>query len=103
MCVPTEVGGTHPVIVEGMAGGATLLVSDHAPNVEVVGDAAATFSLAGGAATLAEALTSLTADAARRAKLGFAAAVRAADRYSWSTCADRYLQLIGAALERRRG
>ncbi len=38
---PTEVGGTHPVIVEGMAAGAALLVSDHAPNLEVVGDAAA--------------------------------------------------------------
>ncbi len=42
MCAPTEVGGTHPVIVEGMAAGAALLVSDHAPNLEVVGDAAAT-------------------------------------------------------------
>ena len=49
MCAPTEVGGTHPVIVEGMAAGAALLVSDHPPNVEVVGDAAAVFPLAGGA------------------------------------------------------
>ena len=48
MCAPTEVGGTHPVIVEGMAAGAALLVSDHPPNVEVVGDAAAVFPLAGG-------------------------------------------------------
>ena len=32
-----------------MAAGAALLVSDHAPNLEVVGDAAASFPLAGGA------------------------------------------------------
>ncbi len=50
MCAPTEVGGTHPVIVEGMAAGAAMLVSDHAPNLEVVGDAAASFPVAGGAA-----------------------------------------------------
>ena len=31
MVVPTEVGGTHPVIVEGMAAGAAMLVSDHPP------------------------------------------------------------------------
>jgi len=48
MCAPTEVGGTHPVIVEAMAAGAPLVVSDHAPNLEVVGDAAGTFSLAPG-------------------------------------------------------
>ena len=56
MCAPTEVGGTHPVIVEGMAAGAALVVSDHGPNLEVVGDAAASFPLAGGAAALAETL-----------------------------------------------
>ena len=49
MCAPTEVGGTHPVIVEAMAAGAPVVVSDHAPNLEVVGDAAASFPLAGGA------------------------------------------------------
>ena len=43
---PTEVGGTHPVIVEGMAAGAAMIVSDHPPNLEVAGDAAASFPLA---------------------------------------------------------
>ena len=33
MAAPTEVGGTHPVIVEALAGGAPLVVSDHPPNV----------------------------------------------------------------------
>lgn len=93
MCVPTEVGGTHPVIVEAMAAGACLVVSDHAPNVEVVDDAAATFPLAGGADGLATALRALIDDPARREALGHAAAVRAAARFSWDVCADRYLEL----------
>ena len=38
-CAPTEVGGTHPVILEAMAAGNCVLVNDHPPNVETVGDA----------------------------------------------------------------
>lgn len=93
MCVPTEVGGTHPVIVEAMAAGACLVVSDHPPNLEVVGEAAATFPLAGGTAALAETLTALTRDAEQRAALGTAAAVHARERNSWDRCADAYLGL----------
>ena len=93
MCVPTEVGGTHPVIVEGMAAGACLLVSDHAPNVEVVADAAATFPLAGASDSLAEALRVLIDHPDRRGALGALAGRRAAERFSWDTCADRYLVL----------
>ena len=102
MCVPTEVGGTHPVIVEGMAAGAALVVSDHAPNLEVVGDAAAVFPLDGGAGALAAVLDALADDAARREDLGRRAAARAAERYSWDACADAYLRLCDAVTGRRR-
>ncbi len=98
MCVPTEVGGTHPVIVEAMAAGAALLVSDHPPNVETVGGAAATFPLAGGAAALAQALDALAADPAWRHELRGAAAERARRRYSWDACAEAYLRLCEAAI-----
>jgi glycosyltransferase involved in cell wall biosynthesis len=103
MCAPTEVGGTHPVIVEGMAAGAALLVSDHAPNLEVVGDAAASFALAGGAPALAEGLGALIADPARRRALGALAAQRAAGRYSWDACADSYLRLCEIVVRRGGG
>ena len=93
MCVPTEVGGTHPVIIEAMSAGAALVVSDHAPNVEVVGDAAATFSLAAAPASLAGVLSRLISDPERRRQLGEAVAARAATCFGWSTCADRYLML----------
>ena len=43
-CAPTEVGGTHPVILEAMAAGNCVLVNDHPPNAETVGDAGIYFS-----------------------------------------------------------
>jgi glycosyltransferase involved in cell wall biosynthesis len=103
MCVPTEVGGTHPVIVEAMAAGAALLVSDHRPNLETVDGTAASFALAGGAEALGAELAALAADPDRRARLGAAAAERARERYSWDRCAERYLALCRLAVERAGG
>ena len=101
MCVPTEVGGTHPVIVEAMAAGAPLVVSDHAPNLEVVGDAAVAFSLAAAPASLAEVVSRLIANPERRAQLARSASRRAMDRFGWSTCAERYLMLAEEIVARR--
>ena len=53
---PTEVGGTHPVILEALAAGNCVLVNDHPPNVETVGDAGLYFSGRGGVDSLAEQL-----------------------------------------------
>src|SRR6202022_4187441 len=55
-CAPTEVGGTHPVILEALAAGNCVLVNDHAPNVETVGDAGLTFSGSAGVPALTDAL-----------------------------------------------
>ena len=52
-CAPTEVGGTHPVILEAMAAGNCVLVNDHRPNVETVGDAGVYFSGQAGVEDLA--------------------------------------------------
>ncbi len=94
MCAPTEVGGTHPVIVEALAAGAPLVVSDHAPNLEVVGDAAAVFPLADGPGGLAQVLGDLIANPHRRDALGERARARAVERFGWDRCAERYLALI---------
>lgn len=100
MCVPTEVGGTHPVLIEAMAAGAPLVISDHGPCRETAGDTAAHFPLAAGAPALAEELGALIADADRRRALGEGAAARARERYSWDACADSYLRLAAAVRER---
>ena len=43
-CAPTEVGGTHPVILESLVAGNCVLVNDYEPNAETVGDAGVYFS-----------------------------------------------------------
>ncbi len=102
MCVPTEVGGTHPVIIEGMAAGAPMLVSDHGPNLETVGDGAAHFALRDGAEGLAGALGAMIAGPEERRALSGRAARRARAQFSWSVCADQYLALAEAAIEGSR-
>ena len=43
-CAPTEVGGTHPVILEALVAGNCVLVNDYEPNAETVVDAGVYFS-----------------------------------------------------------
>ncbi|MGE4427770.1 MAG: glycosyltransferase [Solirubrobacteraceae bacterium] len=91
--VPTEVGGTHPVILEALASGAAVLVNDHPPNLETIGGAGATFSGSEGAPALARALEALLTDPERVAALR-TAAVERAKAYSWDAVTDRYEELL---------
>ncbi len=94
-CAPTEVGGTHPVILEAMAAGNCVLVNDHRPNAETVGEAGAYFSGAVGVDDLVIQLQrlldspELVADYRRRA-------LERAKRYSWDAVTDQYEQLLHA-------
>ncbi|MGI8631487.1 MAG: glycosyltransferase [Solirubrobacterales bacterium] len=92
-CAPTEVGGTHPVILEALAAGNCVLVNDHRPNVETVGEAGLFFSGDEGVPDLARQLRRLLADAdlveAYRSK-----ARERAKRYSWDAVTDAYEQLL---------
>jgi glycosyltransferase involved in cell wall biosynthesis len=89
----TEVGGTHPALVEAMGYGNCILVNDTPENREVCGDAAWTFRAAE-PATLAERLETVRTDPAGAAELGRRAAERAARLYSWEAVADRYARLF---------
>src|SRR3954449_4947199 len=92
-CAPTEVGGTHPVILEALAAGNCVLVNDHAPNAETVGDAGYYFSGPGGVYVLTRQLRRLldepeTVEAAR------GRALARARRYSWDRVTDDYEKLL---------
>jgi glycosyltransferase involved in cell wall biosynthesis len=97
-CAPTEVGGTHPVILEALAAGNCVIVNDHAPNVETVGDAGLTFSGRDGVASLATQLERVFDEpdlvdefrdrARERAKL-----------YSWDAVTDQYEDLLKRVCE----
>lgn len=88
--VATEVGGTHPVLLEAMATGNCVVVNDHLPNVEVVGDAGVKYPAAEGADGLRRVLAELLADPQRVERLRVAAAQRARALYSWDAVTDAY-------------
>jgi glycosyltransferase involved in cell wall biosynthesis len=92
-CAPTEVGGTHPVILEAMAAGNCVLVNDHKPNAETVGDAGMYFSGRSGVDDLTRQLGRLLDDPALVADYRSRALERA-DEYSWESVTDKYEALL---------
>lgn len=99
-CAPTEVGGTHPVILEALAAGNCVIVNDHAPNVETVGDAGLTFSGREGVSSLTAQLErildepALVQDYRERAR-------ERAKLYSWDAVTDEYEALLRRVCEMR--
>jgi len=99
-CAPTEVGGTHPVILEAMAAGNCVLVNDHRPNAETVGDAGIYFSGKAGVDDLAKQLARVLDDPELVAEYRQQALLRA-QQYSWEAVTDQYEQLLTAVCEAR--
>jgi glycosyltransferase involved in cell wall biosynthesis len=89
----TEVGGTHPALVEAMGVGNCVIVNDVPENREVAGDAALYFH-AREPATLADALRTLDRDPDTVSALRARAAQRARTAYSWDHITDRYEELF---------
>jgi glycosyltransferase involved in cell wall biosynthesis len=99
-CAPTEVGGTHPVILEAMAAGNCVLVNDHRPNTETVGDAGVYFSGQEGVEDLEAQLKRLLSDPELVAEYR-ARALRRAEEYSWEAVTDQYEQLLSGVMAAR--
>ena len=99
-CAPTEVGGTHPVILEAMAAGNCVLVNDHPPNVETVGDAGIYFRGRAGVDDLARQLDRVLNDPALAERYR-SRALRRARSYSWDAVTDQYERLLVEACEAR--
>jgi glycosyltransferase involved in cell wall biosynthesis len=91
----TEVGGTHPALIEAMGRGALVLYLDTPENAEVAGGVGIPFT----AGNLSEAIRStLTMPAAERERLQSAAAERVRARYSWDAVTDAYERLLQSLL-----
>jgi glycosyltransferase involved in cell wall biosynthesis len=99
-CAPTEVGGTHPVILEALAAGNCVIVNDHAPNLETVGDAGLTFSGREGVPALTAQLERILGDPALVEEYQGRARERAR-RYSWDAVTDQYEELLVRVCELR--
>ncbi len=87
----TEVGGTHPALIEAMGFGNCVLSYSTIENDEVVGDAA---MLYGDTADLTEKMQDITVDGAMVSKLRAAAQERVRTTYNWDSVTDEYEKLF---------
>lgn len=89
----TEVGGTHPALVEAMGYGNCVVVNDTPENREVAGEAGLYFQAAA-LATLAERLEWVLEHPGEARRLGEKAGERAARLYSWERVTALYADLF---------
>jgi glycosyltransferase involved in cell wall biosynthesis len=87
----TEVGGTHPALIEAMGRGALVLYRDTPENVEVAGDAGIPFDFAGLPGVIERVLAMPDT---QRDDLRAKAMERARGRYSWEAVTDQYERLL---------
>jgi glycosyltransferase involved in cell wall biosynthesis len=88
----TEVGGTHPALIEAMGRGALVLYLNTPENAEVAGDAGIPFEVH----QLVDKLNLMLAMASEeRAEWGRRAMARVAERYSWGAVTGQYEELLG--------
>lgn len=96
----TEVGGTHPALIEAMASGGSVLANDTPENREVGGDAVGYFrfetrqTVVPASETLSGMLREWLKDAGLRAVQTERARARAADRFGWERVTTAYEQLF---------
>lgn len=88
----TEVGGTHPALVEAMGFGNAIAANDVPEHREVLGDAGLYYT---GAAGLSDALQRLLDDSALATQMRTRAADRSRELYDWDTIADDYERWLG--------
>ncbi|HEV8659672.1 MAG TPA: glycosyltransferase [Thermoanaerobaculia bacterium] len=96
----TEVGGTHPALIEAMGSGGCVLALETPENREVGGDSIGYFGFHP-QETLSQAIRQLLADADLRDELRRRARKRAADRYSWAVVTEAYEHLLEQVAERQ--
>ncbi len=90
----TEVGGTHPALIEAMGRGALVVYVDTPENREVAGDAGVPFTA--NREQLARKLQwAVDVSPENRAHWSQRAMRRTQSRYSWETVADQYEELLG--------
>jgi glycosyltransferase involved in cell wall biosynthesis len=96
----TEVGGTHPALVEAMGRGVCVVANDVPEHREVLGESGAYYAR-NDAADLGRQLASLVGDDAARATFGEAARTRADAEFSWDRVANDYEALFTRLVQRR--
>ena len=89
----TEVGGTHPALVEAMTYGNCVIANGTPENIEVLGSAGELYPK-NDFSVLAQKIDLLLADESLRKSHGAKAATRAHEKYSWNVITDQYEALF---------
>jgi glycosyltransferase involved in cell wall biosynthesis len=93
----TEVGGTHPALVESMSYGNCVIANGTPENLEVIGDAALSYPK-NDFSTLSELLAKVIASPELVTSYGEKARARALSMYSWDAVVSRYEQLLSSLI-----
>jgi len=97
----SEVGGTHPALLEAMAAERCVVVNDTPENLETVADAGLSYGGALGAVSLRPVLEGLLKDPALAADFGRRGFDRVRRHYSWDAVTDSYEALFRDVLGER--
>ncbi len=95
----SEVGGTHPALLEAMAFGNAVIVNDTLENLETIGDAGLAYDGSRGAEQLAETLQDLIDHPERVATYRLRAQERVRRHFTWDAVTDEYEALFQRALK----
>lgn len=90
----SEVGGTHPALLEAMAFGNVVIVNDTRENLETIGDAGCSYHGADGGPELARVLRDLMNDPARAEEYRCKARERVNKYFTWDVITDEYEALF---------
>jgi glycosyltransferase involved in cell wall biosynthesis len=94
----TEVGGTHPALIEAMGQGSLIVANGTPENAEVLGSAGVLYEC-NNVTDLAAKLQSIIDRPAEYAPLREAALTRARAEYSWDSVVDQYERLFAGLLK----
>jgi len=97
--LPLKDAGANNAVLESMAAGLPMVVTDLEATREYAGDCASYFS-PGNLEECLSKITGLLTDSGWRASLAGAARQRAVERYAWEVIAGRYAELYSQVLEK---
>lgn len=97
----SEVGGTHPALLEAMGFGTCAVVNDTPENLESLGEAGFAYSGEAGAPALRVVLERLLRDPTLVSEYGRRGQDRVRAHYSWDAVTDEYESLFRALTRRR--
>lgn len=96
----SEVGGTHPALLEAMAFGNCVVVNDTRENLETIGDAGLAYAGTEGAPALAQLLQTLLDQPERAEEYRCRAQERVRQHFTWDVVTDEYEALFAKILKK---